>query len=68
MQTAFNIVGQASRLPGRALCPPALSLRSRADRRDACPTRANTFGARTLAGAAGHARRFNNKQKKVSNV
>jgi hypothetical protein len=30
--------------------------------------RENNFGARCLAGVAGHARRFNNKQKKVSYV
>jgi hypothetical protein len=27
----------------------------------------NIFGARNLAGSAGHARRFNNKQKRESN-
>ena len=32
------------------------------------PSRANNFGACYLAGTAGHARRFNNKQKKESYV
>ncbi len=60
-QAACNRVGHASRLPSF----PRLRAGGRnalGGRRDACPTLANTFGARSIVGLGGHACR--NKQTK----